>query len=57
MNLFKIQACYLVIIIIIFSLADLKETLGISSIKPIEVIHCRWAYGLSIEHKSGWKLV
>ncbi|KAI9487736.1 MAG: hypothetical protein EXX96DRAFT_476335 [Benjaminiella poitrasii] len=31
--------------------------MGFSAIEPVEVIHCRWAYGLSIVHKSGWKLV
>ncbi|KAI8985218.1 beta-lactamase-like protein [Pilobolus umbonatus] len=38
-------------------LEELKSSLGLSSIQAIEVEHCRWAYGLSIEHKLGWKLV
>lgn len=39
------------------SLNELKKALGLESIEPVEVIHCRWAYGLSIKHQSGWKLV
>ncbi|KAI8085970.1 beta-lactamase-like protein [Gilbertella persicaria] len=39
------------------SLNELKKTLGLASIEPVEVVHCRWAYGLSIQHESGWKLV
>ncbi|KAG2206524.1 hypothetical protein INT47_008541 [Mucor saturninus] len=38
-------------------LNELKKALGLESIEPVEVIHCRWAYGLSIKHQSGWKLV
>lgn len=38
-------------------LHEIQDRLGLSVIKPIEVIHCRWAYGLSIEHKDGWKIV
>ncbi|KAI7908336.1 beta-lactamase-like protein [Cokeromyces recurvatus] len=39
------------------NLIQLKKQLGFSTIEPVEVVHCRWAYGLSIEHESGWKLV
>ncbi|OBZ86036.1 Zinc phosphodiesterase ELAC protein 2 [Choanephora cucurbitarum] len=39
------------------NLVELKKSLGLSSIEPVEVVHCKWAYGLSIQHKSGWKLV
>ncbi|GAA5814487.1 hypothetical protein MFLAVUS_007984 [Mucor flavus] len=38
-------------------LNELKKSLGLEFIQPVEVIHCRWAYGLSVKHKSGWKLV
>ncbi|KAG1052997.1 hypothetical protein G6F43_004892 [Rhizopus delemar] len=39
------------------ALNNVKKRLGFSLVRPIEVIHCRWAYGLSIEHENGWKLV
>lgn len=39
------------------NLNELKEALDLAVIEPVEVVHCRWAYGLSIQHKSGWKLV
>ncbi|KAL0084877.1 beta-lactamase-like protein [Phycomyces blakesleeanus] len=35
----------------------LKESLGLMVMRPVEVFHCRYAYGLSVEHASGWKLV
>ncbi|CAO3589347.1 unnamed protein product [Absidia cylindrospora] len=35
----------------------LKDILGLSNIEVVPVIHCRYAYGLSLEHKTGWKLV
>ncbi|KAJ1920472.1 hypothetical protein H4219_001309 [Mycoemilia scoparia] len=35
----------------------LKESLGMSHIDTCSVIHCPWAYGLSLTHKSGWRLV
>ncbi|KAG0738113.1 hypothetical protein G6F35_006069 [Rhizopus arrhizus] len=41
----------------ITALNNVKKRLGFSLVRPIEVIHCRWAYGLSIEHENGWKLV
>lgn len=31
--------------------------MGLSVVEPVEVEHCRWAYGLSMVHESGWKLV
>lgn len=36
---------------------QLKNTLGVKVMQAVNVIHCRFAYGLSIEHNSGWKLV
>lgn len=39
------------------NLNELKKALDLTVIEPVEVVHCRWAYGLSIQHKSGWKLV
>ncbi|ORX60584.1 hypothetical protein DM01DRAFT_1380882 [Hesseltinella vesiculosa] len=38
-------------------LAKLADTLGLVRVNSVEVDHCRWAYGLSMEHKDGWKLV
>jgi len=35
----------------------LKRTLGLESFQTVDVIHCRWAYGVSMKHSSGWKLV
>ncbi|KAJ2782194.1 hypothetical protein GGI15_002992 [Coemansia interrupta] len=31
--------------------------LGLTDIRTCSVIHCPWAYGLSLTHRSGWKLV
>ncbi|CEP15250.1 hypothetical protein [Parasitella parasitica] len=39
------------------NLNELKKALDLTAIEPVEVVHCKWAYGLSIQHKSGWKLV
>lgn len=39
------------------SLNQLKKAMGFMKVEPVEVVHCRWAYGLSLVHKSGWKLV
>jgi ribonuclease Z len=25
--------------------------------QTVDVIHCRWAYGVALNHSSGWKLV
>ncbi|KAI9023548.1 hypothetical protein CLU79DRAFT_701402 [Phycomyces nitens] len=36
---------------------ELQNGLGLLVIRPVEVFHCRYAYGLSVEHASGWKLV
>ncbi|KAI8092716.1 beta-lactamase-like protein [Halteromyces radiatus] len=36
---------------------SLKKTLGLSEINSIDVVHCRLAYGLSLKHMTGWKLV
>ncbi|KAJ1732836.1 hypothetical protein LPJ61_001861 [Coemansia biformis] len=35
----------------------LKTELGLVDISTCSVIHCPWAYGLSLTHSSGWKLV
>ncbi|KAJ2400121.1 hypothetical protein GGI23_002238 [Coemansia sp. RSA 2559] len=35
----------------------LKANLGLTEITTCFVIHCPWAYGLSITHKNGWRLV
>ncbi|RUP50799.1 hypothetical protein BC936DRAFT_137640 [Jimgerdemannia flammicorona] len=37
--------------------AQLKKFLGLTTLKTVDVIHCRWAYGISLEHASGWKIV
>ncbi|KAG0178101.1 Zinc phosphodiesterase ELAC protein 2 [Apophysomyces sp. BC1034] len=39
------------------NLAKLKKELGLLKFDAVEVTHCRWAYGLTIEHNSGWKIV
>ncbi|RUP50800.1 hypothetical protein BC936DRAFT_137640 [Jimgerdemannia flammicorona] len=39
------------------SVAQLKKFLGLTTLKTVDVIHCRWAYGISLEHASGWKIV
>ncbi|KAI7875046.1 hypothetical protein K492DRAFT_153101 [Lichtheimia hyalospora FSU 10163] len=36
---------------------ELKKALGMKEMQAVNVIHCRFAYGLNIEHDSGWKLV
>ncbi|KAI8388141.1 beta-lactamase-like protein [Radiomyces spectabilis] len=38
-------------------LGKLLRSLGLKDMQTVEVIHCRWAYGLTLEHESGWKLV
>ncbi|KAJ2554742.1 hypothetical protein EV175_002490 [Coemansia sp. RSA 1933] len=35
----------------------LKASLGLTEISTCHVVHCPWAYGLSITHKNGWRLV
>ncbi|ORY95213.1 beta-lactamase-like protein [Syncephalastrum racemosum] len=39
------------------SLDQLRQALGLQAVNAVEVVHCRWAYGLSVTHASGWKLV
>lgn len=39
------------------SLHQLRQALGLESVNAVEVVHCRWAYGLSLMHESGWKLM
>jgi ribonuclease Z len=34
-----------------------QSALGLESLQTVQVIHCRWAYGISLKHTSGWKLV
>ncbi|KAJ2726529.1 hypothetical protein GGI07_000471 [Coemansia sp. Benny D115] len=38
-------------------LANVKKSLGLTDIATCSVIHCPWAYGVSLTHESGWKLV
>ncbi|KAI8576219.1 hypothetical protein K450DRAFT_214494 [Umbelopsis ramanniana AG] len=38
-------------------LENMQGALGLESLKTVHVIHCRWAYGVSLKHNSGWKLV
>ncbi|KAJ2521406.1 hypothetical protein H4217_001424 [Coemansia sp. RSA 1939] len=35
----------------------LKAKLGLTEISTCFVVHCPWAYGLSITHKNGWRVV
>ncbi|KAI8142237.1 beta-lactamase-like protein [Fennellomyces sp. T-0311] len=35
----------------------LKSAMGISHLEAVNVIHCRYAYGLTIDHQTGWRLV
>ncbi|KAF7724572.1 Zinc phosphodiesterase ELAC protein 2 [Apophysomyces ossiformis] len=39
------------------NLVELRKELGLRKFDAVEVFHCRWAYGLTLEHESGWKLV
>ncbi|KAG0290120.1 hypothetical protein BGZ98_003586, partial [Dissophora globulifera] len=39
------------------ALAKMCAATGFKEIQSVDVIHCLWAYGLSLEHKDGWKLV
>ncbi|KAI8325315.1 hypothetical protein GQ54DRAFT_283365 [Martensiomyces pterosporus] len=34
-----------------------SRDLGLTNVSTCGVIHCPWAYGLSLTHSSGWKLV
>ncbi|KAJ2784903.1 hypothetical protein H4R18_000828 [Coemansia javaensis] len=38
-------------------IAALKAGLGLADVATCTVVHCPWAYGLSLTHASGWKLV
>ncbi|KAG0046168.1 hypothetical protein BGZ83_008642 [Gryganskiella cystojenkinii] len=38
-------------------LRELLKTSGFEEIKTVDVIHCPWAYGISMKHKEGWKIV
>ncbi|KAG2217086.1 hypothetical protein INT45_004075 [Circinella minor] len=35
----------------------LKKAIGINKMNAVNVIHCRYAYGLTMDHQTGWKLV
>ncbi|KAI1295847.1 hypothetical protein EDD11_007705 [Mortierella claussenii] len=35
----------------------LLESSGFEEISTVDVIHCPWAYGISMTHKDGWKVV
>jgi ribonuclease Z len=35
----------------------MQQTLGLESFQTVDVIHCLWAYGVSLKQSSGWKLV
>ncbi|KAJ2346211.1 hypothetical protein GGF43_005033 [Coemansia sp. RSA 2618] len=39
------------------AVARLKSDLGLVDVSTCGVIHCPWAYGVSMTHSSGWKLV
>ncbi|KAF9915565.1 hypothetical protein BX616_005853 [Lobosporangium transversale] len=39
------------------SINGLLESSGFSEISTVDVIHCPWAYGISMSHKDGWKVV
>ncbi|GJJ73180.1 ribonuclease Z [Entomortierella parvispora] len=39
------------------ALNGLLETSGFEEIVTVDVIHCPWAYGISMMHKDGWKVV
>ncbi|KAG0283284.1 hypothetical protein BGZ96_012348 [Linnemannia gamsii] len=39
------------------ALMSLFETSGFKDIQTVDVIHCPWAYGISMTHKDGWKIV
>ncbi|KAJ1992470.1 hypothetical protein GGI25_000141 [Coemansia spiralis] len=38
-------------------IGNLKADLGLIEISTCHVVHCPWAYGLSITHESGWRVV
>ncbi|SAM00816.1 hypothetical protein [Absidia glauca] len=39
------------------NLNRLEQLLGLSRIDVVDVDHCKYAYGVSFVHKTGWKLV
>ncbi|GES97863.1 beta-lactamase-like protein [Rhizophagus clarus] len=39
------------------SLQYLKNSMGISKVETVAVIHCPNSFGISIEHSDGWKIV
>ncbi|KAF9355891.1 hypothetical protein BGX26_006002 [Mortierella sp. AD094] len=38
-------------------MTSLFESSGFSEISTVDVIHCPWAYGISMTHRDGWKIV
>jgi len=38
-------------------LGKLLKSSGLSDIAAVEVIHCKWAYGISLTYMDGWKVV
>ncbi|KAK3824590.1 MAG: beta-lactamase-like protein [Benniella sp.] len=38
-------------------LEKLLKSSGLSDLATVEVIHCKWAYGISLTHMDGWKVV
>ncbi|KAF9101300.1 hypothetical protein BGX29_005816 [Mortierella sp. GBA35] len=39
------------------TLESLYGSSGFTDIRTVDVIHCPWAYGISMTHKDGWKIV
>lgn len=35
----------------------LEEKLGLTEVRSTEVVHCPFAYGFALTHRSGWKIV
>ncbi|KAF9936074.1 Zinc phosphodiesterase ELAC protein 2 [Modicella reniformis] len=36
---------------------ELLRSCGLRDIATVDVIHCKWAYGISLTHKDEWKIV
>ncbi|KAF9921554.1 hypothetical protein FBU30_008389 [Linnemannia zychae] len=39
------------------ALKGLFDISGFNEIQTVDVIHCPWAYGITMTHKDGWKIV
>lgn len=37
--------------------SQVKDMLGVKDLRAVEVFHCKYAYGISMVHNDGWKLV